>query len=192
MADIDLIKKLRNTSGAGYSDCAFALKEANNDLNNAIIILRKKGLADVREKTHKQVNEGAIGSYIHAGSRIGVLVQVQCQTDFSSKSPDFQQFVKDLSMHVAAMNPLWISRSEVPQDIINREREIAAVGITGKPPQIVEKIVEGRLNKYFKIVCLLDQSFVKDQNITIEDLLGELAVKIKENIVIKKFVRFEI
>lgn len=192
MADIDLIKKLRNISGAGYSDCALALKEANNDLNNAIIILRKKGLADVRERAHKQTNEGAIGSYVHTGNRIGVLVQVQCQTDFSSKSPDFQQFVKDLSMHIAATNPLWISRLEVPEEVVAREKEIAAVGITGKPPQVVEKIVEGRLGKYFKVVCLLEQPFVKDQNITIEELLGELASKIKENIVIKRFVRFEI
>jgi elongation factor Ts len=192
MTDINLVKKLRDLSGAGYSDCILALKETNNDLNNSVIFLRKKGLADVREKTHKQTSEGAIGSYVHTGGRIGVLVEVQCQTDFSSKSPDFQRFVKDLAMHIAASNPLWINRSNVPPDIVEREREIASADIKGKPPQVVEKIIDGRIGKYFKAVCLLEQQFVKDPNITIEELLGELASKIKENIVIKKFVRFEI
>lgn len=184
------IQELRKKTSAGMMDCKRALEETNGDLEQAVIVLRKKGLADIKERDHKSASEGMVGHYIHAGGKIGVLIEVNCETDFVAKSDSFKQFAKDLAMHIAASNPKWITRNDVPEDIINREKEIILPTLQNKPPQIAEKMMAGKLNKVFKEVCLMEQPFVRDPNITISDLLGELAAKIGEKIVIKRFARF--
>ena len=187
---VDDIKRLRADTGAGMMDCRKALTDSNGDFDGAVVFLRKKGLADIKGRGHKATSEGVVGSYIHTGSKLGVLVSVDCETDFASKSDDFQMFVKDLAMHVAAANPQWVRREDVSQDIIDRETEIVSVGLDGKPDNIIEKIVSGRLNKFYKDTCLMEQAWIKDPNLTITDLLGNVASQIKENIVVKRFARF--
>jgi elongation factor Ts len=184
------IQELRKKTGAGIMDCKEALQQSNGDIEQAIVNLRKKGLADIQDRNNKAALEGMVGHYIHAGGKIGVIVEVNCETDFVANTDGFKQFTKDLAMHIAAANPKWILREEVPANIIEREKDIIADTIKNKPPQIVEKIISGKLNKFFKEVCLIEQSFVKDPNITINDLLGELAAKVGEKIIIKRFARF--
>jgi elongation factor Ts len=184
------IQELRKKTGAGVMDCKEALQQSNGNKEQAVVYLRKKGLIDMQERTSKAALEGMIGHYIHAGGKIGVLVEVNCETDFVAKNEEFKQFAKDLAMHIAASNPKWITRDEVPQHVIDVEKDIIADTIKNKPQQIIEKITTGKLNKFFKEVCLIEQSFVKDPNITIEDLLSALVTKIGEKIVIKKFARF--
>lgn len=184
------IQELRKKTGAGVMDCKEALTESNGNLEQAVVVLRKKGLADIGERDHKAASEGMVGHYIHAGGKIGVLVEVNCETDFVAKSDDFKQFAKDLAMHIAASNPKWITRNDVPQEVLDREKGIIEPTLLNKPPAIAEKMMTGKLNKVFKEVCLMEQAFVKNPDITISDLLGELAVKIGEKIVIKRFVRF--
>lgn len=186
------IKALREKTGAGMMDCKEALKESGGVVEQAVVWLRQKGLADVKDRSHKAASEGLVGHYIHAGGKIGVLVEVNCETDFVARGEAFQQFARDLSMQVAAANPKWVDRDSVPAEVIAQEKEIAAASVTNKPPQVVDKIVEGRLNKFFKETCLMEQPFVKDQNLSITDLLGELISKVGERVVVKRFARFAV
>jgi len=186
------IKELREKTGAGMMDCKEALTESNGDVDKAIVILRKQGLADMKGRSDKKASEGTVGYYIHAGGKIGVMVEINCETDFMAKGEGFQKFAKEVAMHIAAVNPQWITSDQVPQEIIEREKEIIAASLDGKPPQIIEKIVEGKLNKFFKETCLMNQLFVRDSNLTITDLLGDLASKVGEKIVIKRFMRFAV
>jgi len=191
MASVKEIAELRAATGAGMMDCKRALEEANNDLEKAKVILRKQGLSDIKERSDKQALEGHVGHYIHAGGKIGVLVEVNCETDFVARNPEFQDFVRNVAMHVAASNPRWLTRDEVPQEVIDRETEIAMNNIANKPTQVIEKIVTGRLDKFYKETCLLEQVYIKDNNLIIEELLGEMAAKTGEKLVIRRFVRFE-
>jgi len=192
MASVAEINELRKKTGAGMMDCKEALNATNGNVEEAISYLRKKGLADIKERTAKKANEGMVGHYIHMGGRIGVMVEVNCETDFVSRSPDFQTFAKDVAMHIAAANPKWLSRDEVPRDIVEREVDIIRSNMTGKkPPEVEAKIIDGRLAKFYRETCLLDQTFVRDEGITISELLGALASKINEKIVIRRFMRFE-
>jgi len=186
------VAELRGQTGAGLMDCKKALTESEGDLEKAITILRKKGMASASKKAGRATSEGLIESYIHLGGKVGVLIEVNCETDFVAKTDDFKSFVKDLCLHVAAVNPICISRDEVPADLIEKEREIAASQAEGKPPAAVQKIVEGKLNKYFATACLLDQPFVKDGEKSVQDILSEQISKLGENMQINRFSRFQI
>ena len=186
------VAELRGQTGAGLMDCKKALTESEGDLEKAITILRKKGMASASKKAGRATSEGLIDSYIHLGGKVGVLIEVNCETDFVAKTDDFKSFVKDLCLHVAAVNPICISRDEVPADLIEKEREIAASQAEGKPPAAVQKIVEGKLNKYFATACLLDQPFVKDGEKSVQDILNEQISKLGENMQINRFSRFQI
>jgi elongation factor Ts len=188
------VKELREKTGAGMLDCKKALEEAGGDLNKAAEILREKGLAAAAKKAGRIATEGLVESYIHAGGRIGVLVEVNCETDFVAKTDQFREFVKDIAMQIAAANPQYVRREEVPQEALEKEREIlkAQALNEGKPAHIVEKMVEGRMSKYFEEVCLMEQSFIKDPDKTITTLLNEKIATIGENISIRRFVRFEL
>jgi elongation factor Ts len=187
-----LVKELRERTGAGMMDCKKALAEAGGDMERAIEILREKGLASAAKKAGRVAAEGVIDAYIHAGGRIGVLVEVNCETDFVAKNADFREFVHDIAMHIAAANPQYVRREEVPAEVVEREREILRTQTLneGKPEHIVDKIVEGRLDKFFKEVCLLEQPFVKDPDKTIDQLVKEKIAQIGENISIRRFVRY--
>lgn len=189
----DLVKELREKTGAGMMDCKKALSEGNGDFEKAIVILRQKGLASASKKTGRTASEGIIGSYIHQ-DRIGVLVEVNCETDFVARTDDFRGLVKDITMHIAAENPLHVSREDVSQDVIEKEKEIYRSQVTGKPPQVVEKIVEGKLDKFFGETCLLEQIFIKDpeQKLRVKDIMTEKIAKLGENIVVRRFVRFQL
>lgn len=189
-----LVKELREKSGVGVMDCKKALKECNGDINQAIDYLRKKGIATAKKRGGRTTSEGQVQSYIHAGSKIGVLVEVNCETDFTGKTEDFVEFVRNMAMQIAATNPISVDREGVPSEISNREREIFASQAkdSGKPEKIIEKIVEGKMKKFYTEVCLLEQPYVKDPDITVQDLLHEIMAKTGENIVIKKFVRFQL
>jgi elongation factor Ts len=188
------VKELRDQTGAGMMDCKKALTETDGDADKALDVLRKKGLAKAQGKASREASDGYIGSYIHMGGKIGVLVEVNCETDFVAKTDDFQDLVKDIAMHIAATNPAYVSREEIPSEIIDKEKEIYASQVENKAPQVVEKIVEGKLEKFFSEACLVDQSFVKDpdQKAKIRDLIVEKIAKLGENIVIKRFVRFQL
>tara|TARA_B100000212_G_scaffold340565_1_gene321455 strand:- start:2937 stop:3536 length:600 start_codon:yes stop_codon:yes gene_type:complete len=186
------VAELRGQTGAGLMDCKKALTESEGDLEKAVTILRKKGMASASKKAGRATSEGLIESYIHLGGKVGVLIEVNCETDFVAKTDDFKSFVKDLCLHVAAVNPICISRDEVPADLIEKEREIAASQAEGKPPAAVQKIVEGKLNKYFATACLLDQPFVKDGEKSVQDILNEQISKLGENMQINRFSRFQI
>jgi len=188
------VKELREKTGAGMMDCKKALTEANGDMEKAIEILREKGLAAAEKKAGRVAAEGLVEAYIHAGGRIGVLVEVNCETDFVAKTEEFRSFVRDIAMQIAAMNPKYVKRDEVPEDVVNKEREILRTQALneGKPEHIVEKIVEGRLEKYFKEICLLEQPFIKDGDKTVEQLVKEKIARIGENISVRRFVRFEL
>lgn len=188
------VKELRDQTGAGMMDCKKALTESDGDAEKALDFLRKKGLAKAQGKASREASDGYIGSYIHMGGKIGVLVEVNCETDFVAKTDDFQDLVKDIAMHIAATNPTYVSREEIPSEIIDKEKEIYASQVENKAPQVVEKIVEGKLEKFFSEACLVDQLFVKDpdQKAKIKDLIVEKIAKLGENIVIKRFVRFQL
>lgn len=190
--NIQDIKNLRTQTGAGMMDCRKALEESAGNFDNAVIWLRKKGLADIKGRSGKSTNEGSIGFYIHTGGRLGVLVDINCETDFVANGDEFQEFVHDVALHVAAANPKWVNRTEIPQDVIDREVEVYASGLDKKPDNIKQKIISGKLEKFYKDNCLMEQVWVKDPNKTITDLMGDLASKIKENIVIKRFARFAV
>jgi elongation factor Ts len=188
------VKELRDQTGAGFMDCKKALSETNGDLETAVEYLRKKGLSAAAKKSGRIASEGMVSSYIHAGGKIGVLVDVNCETDFVARNKDFQDLVKDISMHVAAARPLYLGRDDVPQDILDRERRINREQAleSGKPEKVVDKIVEGRLEKFFADFCLMEQAFVKDTDITIADLMTQSVAKIGENIQIRRFTRYEL
>lgn len=188
------VKELREKTGAGMMDCKNALKETSGDLQEAVKLLRTKGLADAAKRSGKATTEGLIDSYIHPGGRMGVLIEVGCETDFVARNADFQDFVHDLAMHVAASAPRYISRDEVPAEVVDSELAIyrdQAIA-EGKPENIHEKIAQGKLEKFYSQFCLAEQPFVKDDKMTVEELRGIVVGKIGENIEIKRFVRFEL
>lgn len=187
------VKVLRERTGAGMMDCKKALTEANGDMEKAVEILREKGLAAAAKKAGRIAAEGVVESYIHMGGKIGVLVEVNCETDFVAKTEEFRSFVKDVAMHIAAAKPLYVRREEVPAADVEKEKEILrAITLNeGKPANIVDKIVEGRIDKFFKDTCLLEQEFVKNPEQTIQELVNEKISKIGENISIRRFARFE-
>jgi len=188
------VKELRERTGAGMMDCKKALQETGGDMDKAIEFLRKKGLADAAKKAGRVAAEGLVHSYIHAGGRIGVLVEVNCETDFVARTDAFKQFVHDVAMHVAATNPRWLDRESAPADELENERRILSeqAAESGKPPHVIEKMVEGRLQKFLKENCLLDQPFVKDPDVTVGDLLKQKIAELGENIRIRRFVRFQL
>lgn len=189
----DVVKELREKTGAGLMDCKRALAECNGDMEKAIDVLRQKGLASAAKKSGRTASQGLIGSYIHM-DKIGVMVEINCETDFVAKTDDFRRLVKDVAMHIAAANPLYVAREEVSADTLEREKEIYKAQVTNKPPQVVEKIVEGKLDKFFSDMCLLDQVFVKDPEgkKKIKDLIAETIAKVGENIVVRKFTRYQL
>ena len=188
------VAKLRAQTGVGMMECKKALTEANGDFEKAIVILRERGLKAVDKKQGRIASEGMVASYIHMGGKIGVLVEVNCETDFVAKSDDFQLLVKDIAMHIAAANPKYVTEAEVPTAELDAEKEILKVQALneGKPANIVERMIEGRIKKYYEDVCLLNQPFVKDSSKTIKDILTEATLKIGEKISIRRFVRYEL
>lgn len=189
-----MIKELRERSGAGFMDCKAALAETNGDIDAAIEALRKKGLASAAKKAGRVAAEGAVGSYIHAGGKIGVLVEVNCETDFVARTDEFQELVRDIAMHIAAAEPKFVRREEVTAEDLDREREIfrAQARETGKPEAVVERIAEGKMEKFYGTVVLLEQDFVKNPDLTVGDLIKEKIAKIGENIVVRRFSRFKL
>ncbi|MDO9534943.1 MAG: translation elongation factor Ts [Bacillota bacterium] len=189
----EMVKELRTITGAGMMDCKKALVETGGDKEKAINLLREKGLSSAAKRSGRIASQGIVDSYIHLGGKVGVLVEVNCETDFVGKNEQFRTFVRDICLQVAATNPAYLSKEDVPEDAIENEKEILRKQALheGKPEKIVEKIVSGRIEKYFQENCLLEQSFVKDQDLTINDLLKELISVIGENIVVRRFVRFE-
>ena len=189
-----LVKELREKTGVGIMDCKNALQESNGDINEAIDILRKKGIAKSQKREGRITSEGQIQSYIHMGGKIGVLVEVNCETDFTAKTEDCTNFAKNLSMHIAATNPISLYPEDLPADDMEREKEIYRVQAleSGKPEKVVEKIIEGKLKKFYSDVCLLEQAYVKDPDKTVRDLLNELKAKTGENVQIRRFVRFKL
>ncbi len=187
-----LVKELRDRSGAPMMDCKSALVEAKGDLEAAHKILRQRGQATAAKRSTKATTEGAVGSYIHAGGRIGVLVEVNCETDFVARTADFQALVKDLAMHIAASEPRFVSREEVTEGVLQEEKEIyrQQASASGKPEAVVEKIVAGRMEKFYQEFCLVEQSFVRDPNLSIRDLIHSIIAKTGENIRVKRFARF--
>jgi len=190
----DLVRELREQTGVGIMACKNALQEAGGDIKTAIEILRKRGIAKAQKREGRSTSEGQVQAYVHMGGKIGVLVEVNCETDFSAKTKDFTTFTKNLAMHIAATNPIAISPEKVPADTVERERDIyrAQALESGKPEKVVEKIIEGKLRKFFTEVCLLNQPYVRDPDLTIQDLLSDLKAKTGENIIIKRFVRFHL
>lgn len=196
MAEItaQMIKELREKTGAGIVDCKKALQEANGDIEKAVEILRKKGAAKAAKKADRATAEGIVVSYIHAGGKVGVLLELNCETDFVARTEDFKNLGHEIAMQIAAMNPAYVSKEDVPQEVIEKEKEILREQALseGKPEHIVEKIVEGRLNKFYSERCLLEQPWIKDDSKTIGDLIKEYITKLGENIRVKRFCRFEV
>jgi elongation factor Ts len=194
MSDVNpaLVKQLREKTNAGMMDCKKALVEAGGDLEKAEDILRKKGIASASKKATRAVKEGVIASYIHLQGKVGVLVEVNCETDFVAKNDIFREFVKDLTLHIAAAHPLYVVRDEVPKATIEREREIYREQVKGKPVNVVEKIVDGKLEKFFGSVCLLDQAFIKNPDQSIKELVSSKIAELGENIVIRRFARYAV
>jgi len=189
-----MVKELRDKTGAGMMDCKRALSETEGDIEKAIDYLRQKGLSDAAKRTGRTASEGVIGSYIHPGGKIGVLVEINCESDFVARTEEFQALVKDLAMHVAASNPLYLRREEVPDEVIAREKNIyeAQAKEGGKPEKIVERIVQGKLEKFFEDVCMLEQPFVKDPDQSVSQRVASTVAKLGENIVVRRFQRFQL
>ncbi len=187
------VKTLREMTGVGMMDCKKALTEADGNLDRAVEILREKGIASAAKKGGRIAAEGIVESYIHMGGKIGVMIEVNCETDFVAKTPEFRSFVRDVAMHIAAANPQYLSREEVPADVLEKEREILRVQARneGKPEKIIERMVEGRVEKFYKENCLLDQQFVKDPDMTISQYVTDRIQKTGENVKIRRFVRYE-
>jgi elongation factor Ts len=190
------VKELRDRTGAGVMDCKEALQASQGDLEAAVEYLRKKGIAGAAKRAQRETREGVIGSYIHAGSKLGVIVEVDCETDFVARTDDFQSLVKDLAMQVAAANPSYVNREDVPTAVLDKEREIYREQMADqkKPPQIVDKIVEGKLEKFFTEQCLMEQAFIKDAsgNTKVKDLVDAVNAKTRERVVVKRFARFQV
>jgi len=189
-----LVKQLRERTGAGFSDCRQALIESGGDIEQAINILRKKGQAAAAKKAQRATSEGLVSSYIHAGGKIGVLVEINCESDFVARTDDFQKLCHDVAMHIAALDPRFLRREEVTQEVLDREREIYGeqAKATGKPPAVIEKIVAGKMEKFYEENCLYEQHFIKDEGLTIKDLVDQAIAKMGENIAIRRFSRFKV
>lgn len=196
MTDISatLVKELREKTGTGMMDCKQALSASGGDMTKAIEFLRKKGLATAQKRAGRATSEGSIATYIHMGGKLGVMVEVNCETDFVAKNEAFQECAKNIAMHIAASNPIAVRPEDVPAETIAKEKEIYAAQAreTGKPEQVIEKIVEGKLKKFYEDSCLLNQAYVRNPDITVADLLNDLVAKIGENISVKRFVRFQV
>src|SRR5213078_4019422 len=188
--DPKIVKELRDRTNAGMMDCKRALTEANGDLGKAEVILRTKGIASASKKASRVTKEGIVASYIHLQGKVGVLVEVNCETDFVAKNENFRAFVKDITLHIAAAHPLYVSRDDVPGALIEAEREIYKAQVKGKPENVAEKIVDGKLDKFYTTVCLLEQAFIKNPDQTIKELLNAKVAELGENIVIRRFTRY--
>lgn len=188
------VRELRDKTGAGFMDCKKALSESGGDLEKAIVSLREKGLAAAAKRSARTASEGLVGSYIHAGGKIGVLIEVNCETDFVARTPDFQALVKDLAMQVAAANPRYVRREEVPAEIVEAERGIyrTQAATSGKPPAVVERIVDGKVEKFYGEICLFEQAFIKEPDRSIGQMVTDAIAKIGENIVVRRFARFQL
>ena len=192
--DAKQVKELREKSGAPMGDCLKALQEANGDMENAFVVLRKRGMASAQKKATRTTNEGAVGTYIHAGGKIGVLIELNCESDFVARTDDFQDLLRDIAMHIAASDPRYVRSEDVTPEDMQREKDIysAQAAATGKPAPVVEKIVEGKMSKFYEEVCLLDQPFIKDQTIAIKDMIATKVGKLGENITVRRFARFKV
>lgn len=189
-----LVKELRERTNAGFSDCRAALIEAGGDLEKAISVLRKKGQAAAAKKAQREASEGLVGSYIHAGGKIGVLVEINCESDFVARTDQFQQLCHDIAMHIAALDPRYVRREEVTPEMLDKEREIysAQARATGKPEQVIEKIVNGKMEKFYEENCLYEQHYIKDESVTIGEMITQAIAKLGENMAIRRFVRFKV
>ena len=189
-----LVKELRERTGAGFNDCRNALVEANGDVERAIDILRRKGQAAAQKKAQREATEGLIGHYIHAGGKIGVVVEVNCESDFVARTDDFQRLCHDLAMHIAALDPRYVRREEVTQEILDHERDIyrEQARATGKPEPVIEKIVNGKMEKFYEENCLYEQHFIKDESVTVTELINQMISKLGENISVRRFVRLKV
>lgn len=194
MSDISpsLVKELREKTNAGMMDCKNALTEAKGDIVAAEDILRKKGIASAGKKASREAKEGIVASYIHLQGKVGVLVEINCETDFVAKNEIFRDFVKDVTLHIAAAHPLYVSREQVPSDLLTRERDVAAGQVVGKPANIIEKIVDGKIEKFFSTICLLEQAFIKNPEMSIQDLVKSKIAELGENIIIRRFTRYSV
>jgi elongation factor Ts len=194
MSDISpsLVKELREKTNAGMMDCKNALTEAKGDIVAAEDILRKKGIASAGKKASREAKEGIVASYIHLQGKVGVLVEINCETDFVAKNEIFRDFVKDVTLHIAAANPLYVSREQVPEAILARERDVAAGQVVGKPANIIEKIVDGKIEKFYSTICLLEQAFIKNPEMSIQDLVKSKIAELGENIIIRRFTRYSV
>ena len=192
--DAKLVKELREKSGAPMGDCLKALQEAKGEMEAAFVVLRKRGMASAAKKASRTTNEGAVGTYLHAGGKIGVLVELNCESDFVARTDDFQELLRDVAMHIAATDPRFVSREEVTEADLEKEKEIyrAQAAASGKPANIVEKMLEGKLGKFYEEFCLLDQPFIKDQTLTIKQVIATKVGKLGENISVRRFARFKV
>jgi elongation factor Ts len=192
--DAKLVKELREKSGAPMGDCLKALQEAKGEMEEAFVVLRKRGMASAAKKASRSTNEGSVGTYIHAGGKIGVLVELNCESDFVARTPDFQELLRDIAMHIAAVDPRYVRREDVTAEDIEREKEIyrAQAASSGKPANIIEKMLEGKMSKFYEEVCLLDQPFIKDQAQTIAQIIATRVAKLGENISVRRFARFKV
>ena len=192
--DAKLVKELREKSGAPMGDCLKALQETKGNIEDAFVVLRKRGMASAQKKAARSTNEGAVGTYIHAGGKIGVLIELNCESDFVARTDDFQDLLKDIAMHVAATDPRYVRAEDVTPADLEREKEIfrAQAAATGKPAPVIEKIVEGKMAKFYEEVCLIEQPFIKEQTITIKELIASRVAKMGENITVRRFARFKV
>ena len=189
-----LVKELRERTGAGFSDCRAALVEASGDIEKAIDVLRRKGQAAAQKKAQREATEGLIGHYIHAGGKIGVVVEINCESDFVARTDDFQRLCHDVAMHIAALDPRYVRREQVTPEILDHEREIyrEQARATGKPEPVIEKIVNGKMEKFYEENCLYEQHFIKDESVTVGEMIAQLIAKLGENISIRRYVRFKV
>jgi elongation factor Ts len=192
--DAKLVKELREKSGAPMGDCLKALQEAKGDMEDAFVVLRKRGMASAAKKASRTTNEGAVGTYIHAGGKIGVLLELNCESDFVARTDDFQELLRDVAMHIAAVDPRFVSREDVTEADIEREKDVyrAQAAASGKPANIIEKMLEGKLAKFYEEFCLLDQPFIKESSQTIAQLIASKVAKLGENISVRRFARFKV
>ena len=192
--DAKLVKELREKSGAPMGDCKKALEEAKGNMEDAFVVLRKRGMASAAKKASRTTNEGAVGTYIHAGGKIGVLVELNCESDFVARTPEFQELLRDIAMHIAAVDPRFVSRDDVTEADLEREKDVyrAQAAATGKPANIIEKMLEGKLGKFYEEFCLLEQPFIKEQSQTIAQIIATKVGKLGENISVRRFARFKI
>jgi elongation factor Ts len=192
--DAKQVKQLRDMTGAPMGDCKKALEESKGDIEEAVVVLRKRGMASAQKKAARVTNEGAVGTYIHAGGKIGVLLELNCESDFVAKTDDFQELLKEVSMHIAASDPRYVKPEDVTAEDLEREKEIyrAQAAATGKPAAVIEKIVDGKMAKFYEEVCLLEQPFIKDQAVSVKELIAQKVGKLGENITVRRFARFKV